>query len=182
MNAQNSNHRFRVCTFSFSNKVALICITENWRHDEVANVEIFPGWRYHVIMQRDRLIRAHCGVLIAAFKDLKTYVLHSFSDICCSINFNHHNFHYSCLLIFNPSNISPHEKDSAVQVKAVYHHCDRKLPKKVANLCDMNIPDVCWNSPTAISEFSNKLLLTALDELELIHGVEQHYYRVTFMI
>ena len=134
INAQNSNHRFKFCTFSFSNKDALICITENWRHDEVANVEIFPGWRYHVIMQRDRLIRTHCGVLIAAFKDLKTYVLHSFSDICCSILFDHHNFHYGCLLIFSPSNISPHGKDSAVQVKAVYHHRDRKFPEKVVIL------------------------------------------------
>ena len=88
---------------------------------------------------------------------------------------------YSFLLIYNPPQTSLFRVDSSVLVEAMFNHRDevvkclgRKVMKDrvvTAVLGDINLPDVCWSSHTATSDYSNKFL-TALEDLDLLQIVD----------
>ena len=134
-------------------------------------------------MRIDRTSGAHGGVLIAVRVSLELSILSSFSysDFCCSIIIDFHKAFYSFLLIYNPPQTSLFRVDSSVLVEAMFNHRDevvKCLGRKVAKdrvvtavLGDINLPDVCWSSHTATSDYSNKFL-TALDDLDLLQIVD----------
>ena len=84
-------------------------------------------------------------------------------------------------MIYNPPQTSLFRVDSSVLVEAMFNHRDevvKCLGRKVAKdrvvtavLGDINLPDVCWSSHTATSDYSNKFL-TALDDLDLLQIVD----------
>ena len=186
INAQSlitSTQRLKLRNFLLSNNIDLLFITETWLYDEIENHEIFPASGYHVLMRIDRTSGAHGGVLIAVRVSLELSILSSFSysDFCCSIIINFHKAFYSFLLIYNPPQTSLFRVDSSVLVEAMFNHRDevvKCLGRKVAKdrvvtavLGDINLPDVCWSSHTATSDYSNKFL-TALDDLDLLQIVD----------
>ena len=142
-----------------------LCLTETWLHKDILDENILPKCDYKLVSRYDRVNGSHGGVAIFQRNSSNLLFIDSTLDgydFACACTACSSTVSLLVLNIYNPPTGSSYRLEISLLRECIENYYNQFLssyPCGFVVVCgDLNMPDICWATHSATSDYSRQFL------------------------